>query len=772
MATELKNIKRKYENTEAGLTLLPKQWGYAEDTRRLTVMEDDGTTPRRFWDATRLADQTTSYGTALMGTPGIAGVTPSGGSSGAAATLQAMLAGGLGVANANFLSTAPNANSRNVVQPSGDFYALALRNNAAQANALLRFESSAGVPRSTVNASGEWSTSWANAGATNTLTVDNTDNTNAASHARHLLRTGGSSGGDPFTTWQVNAGGAVSFGIDNSDSDAAVLSMATALGTTNAQRWTSAGTTIPGTLGVTGQSTLGAVTIQGNAALFSTSANQILFADASNFMTSSANLAWNGTTLGLTGAQTISSTLAVTGQSTLTGLVGMGSAPLSGAALIVNNSALTGTIQYGVLSQSVFSSAATTMGKAGHFALRTADAVFTMAEGIGVHIITPGKGVGSTITTAYGLKIEDQTVGGTNYAIHTGVGLVQFGGAVTHSGTLLQTGVATFTAAPVFSSVAASQFLLVDGSKALTSVAGTGSGSVVRATSPTLSTITDSNLAGTGTRLVTATSAGLLGNATTIAGAYTFSGDLTIQRSDSGNRVQLYIANQSDSASSSARLTLSVAGVSAGDAVMHYSVSGATEWSVGLDNSDLDKFKISRSTGLGTNDALSIGSDGVEIAAGTSAAMAKVGGALYSSITDAANSSSTETTLHSYTLPANALGANGDSVRIRSFGFFAANANSKVLKIKLGGVLIHSTAGSHNGESWVIDAEIFREALGAQKAIAKIHFTSSGATTVMLSGSDTLTLDLTANQLIEITGQGSASGDVIAWATKIEYAKA
>jgi hypothetical protein len=50
------------------------------------------------------------------------------------------------------------------------------------------------------------------------------------------------------------------------------------------------------------------------------------------------------------------------------------------------------------------------------------------------------------------------------------------------------TGVTTFTAAPVFSSVTASEFLLVDGSKALTSVAGTGSGSVVRATSPTLTT--------------------------------------------------------------------------------------------------------------------------------------------------------------------------------------------------------------------------------------------------------------------------------------------
>lgn len=68
----------------------------------------------------------------------------------------------------------------------------------------------------------------------------------------------------------------------------------------------------------------------------------------------------------------------------------------------------------------------------------------------------------------------------------------------TLSGTLGVTGVATFTAAPVFSSVTASQFLLVDGSKALTSVAGTGSGSVVRATSPTITTPTFSGTIASG----------------------------------------------------------------------------------------------------------------------------------------------------------------------------------------------------------------------------------------------------------------------------------
>lgn len=66
------------------------------------------------------------------------------------------------------------------------------------------------------------------------------------------------------------------------------------------------------------------------------------------------------------------------------------------------------------------------------------------------------------------------------------------------TGPALTTGVHTFTAAPVFNSATASQFLLLDGSKALTSVAGSGSGSVVRATSPTITTPTFSGTIASG----------------------------------------------------------------------------------------------------------------------------------------------------------------------------------------------------------------------------------------------------------------------------------
>jgi len=48
----------------------------------------------------------------------------------------------------------------------------------------------------------------------------------------------------------------------------------------------------------------------------------------------------------------------------------------------------------------------------------------------------------------------------------------------------------------------------------------------------------------------------------------------------------------------------------AGDAVAQFVIAGATNWSLGADNSDNDDFKISRSTALGTTDCIQIHDQG------------------------------------------------------------------------------------------------------------------------------------------------------------------
>lgn len=81
----------------------------------------------------------------------------------------------------------------------------------------------------------------ANVGAGVQFVVSNTDNTNGASSAHVLIQSGGSSGGDPYCIYTVTSATDWSHGIDNSDSDAWLLSKNNVLGTNNVMRSSTAG---------------------------------------------------------------------------------------------------------------------------------------------------------------------------------------------------------------------------------------------------------------------------------------------------------------------------------------------------------------------------------------------------------------------------------------------------------------------------------------------------------------------------------------------------
>lgn len=81
---------------------------------------------------------------------------------------------------------------------------------------------------------------YSNSGVTNTFTTTNPSNT-AASQAKILATVGGTSSGDPFFTSTITGGSSWSWGADNSDSDAFVISQSTGLGTNNIMRSTTTG---------------------------------------------------------------------------------------------------------------------------------------------------------------------------------------------------------------------------------------------------------------------------------------------------------------------------------------------------------------------------------------------------------------------------------------------------------------------------------------------------------------------------------------------------
>jgi hypothetical protein len=79
----------------------------------------------------------------------------------------------------------------------------------------------------------------------------------------------------------------------------------------------------------------------------------------------------------------------------------------------------------------------------------------------------------------------------------------------------------------------------------------------------------------------------------------------TIGSSNSGGTNTLTVTNTSNTASSQALQQVTVGGGTAGDAFTTYTVSGVTNWSHGIDNSDGDAYVLAASTALGTTNVFS-----------------------------------------------------------------------------------------------------------------------------------------------------------------------
>ncbi len=81
-------------------------------------------------------------------------------------------------------------------------------------------------------------------------------------------------------------------------------------------------------------------------------------------------------------------------------------------------------------------------------------------------------------------------------------------------------------------------------------------------------------------------------------------GNITDSNSAAGATLSMTLSNTSNTASSNALHQVTVAGTSAGDAFTTYTVSGTTNWSLGIDNSDSDAFALAASTALGTTNVI------------------------------------------------------------------------------------------------------------------------------------------------------------------------
>lgn len=102
----------------------------------------------------------------------------------------------------------------------------------------------------------------------------------------------------------------------------------------------------------------------------------------------------------------------------------------------------------------------------------------------------------------------------------------------------------------------------------------------------------------------------------TLAEDETVSGAWVFEKSAAGAGHAVVISNSSNSAGSDAYLRVKAAGAGGGDPYLDLTVNGVTSWTVGIDNSDSDKFKVGTAA-PGLADKVTIDSSGNTLLAGT-----------------------------------------------------------------------------------------------------------------------------------------------------------
>ncbi len=93
---------------------------------------------------------------------------------------------------------------------------------------------------------------------------------------------------------------------------------------------------------------------------------------------------------------------------------------------------------------------------------------------------------------------------------------------------------------------------------------------------------------------------------------------LTYMSATTTSYTEMFLVNSnSTSGTADARIQVSSTGASGGDPYFAMTISGVDNWAMGIDNSDSDKWKVSRSSRLGTNDLVSVTTAGAMDTAST-----------------------------------------------------------------------------------------------------------------------------------------------------------
>ncbi len=145
---------------------------------------------------------------------------------------------------------------------------------------------------------------------------------------------------------------------------------------------------------------------------------------------------------------------------------------------------------------------------------------------------------------------------------------------------------------------------------------------------------------------------------------------------------------------------------------------------------------------------------------GLGGAVARVGGTIKVDTTSSGNVGAGEDNLTLYQVTAAALNVDGDYLEGTVFGTFAANANTKRIRIYCGSTaILDTTALAFNGAHWSARFTIIRTGAATQKA--ECVFTSSSALLTTTAAYSTPAETLSSPLNIKCTGEATSNNDIV-----------
>jgi hypothetical protein len=159
---------------------------------------------------------------------------------------------------------------------------------------------------------------------------------------------------------------------------------------------------------------------------------------------------------------------------------------------------------------------------------------------------------------------------------------------------------------------------------------------------------------------------------------------------------------------------------------------------------------------------------GLAVKAGTSTGqIVRVSGVLHTNITTTGNVTTGEDTLFSYTIPANVLATDKDTIRATFTGAFAATANDKRIRIKFGATtIIDVTDSSTSAGFWRAEVEIIRTGAATQKCSGIIvASTGTNNPAYYVAAAETLS----GTVALVLTAEATATDDAVFQMGKVRW---